>query len=306
MLGLTRQEIVRHNLEKIIHLFESGQVAQAMERSIIKPPNIPIARWSMGNKLLAFIHGTSDARGFRQWQEAGRHVRTGAKAFYIFGPLLRKIEKEDPETGEVEEIVRLAGFKTIPVFAVEDTEGEPLDYNLTPKELPVLYDVAVAWGIKIHYEFTGPKYYGYYRPTTQEIALATHDELTFLHELSHASYDRAVRPVIGGQDAHQEIIAEFCGYVLARMYGKQDPKEGTAYQYVVAYADKIKKPLGSYLWSIIHEVEQVLNHIINTYEELKGGEAGPRLLGVANLDTGGYEEYIAESEGYWPFWAELR
>src|SRR5690349_12380838 len=58
----------------------------------------PCRRWSWNNQLIAALRGTADARGFRQWQQVGRQVKKGEKAFYILAPLVKK--KTDEETGE--------------------------------------------------------------------------------------------------------------------------------------------------------------------------------------------------------------
>jgi len=101
-------------------------------------------------------HDTEDARGFRQWQKIGRRVKKGAKAFYILAPIRKKVpvkirreverinENGETEIVEVEETIyvdKLVGFKSIPVFRYEDTEGKPL-----PEE---------NFNIEIPYEFNG-------------------------------------------------------------------------------------------------------------------------------------------------------
>jgi hypothetical protein len=37
------------------------------------------------------LAGTSDARGFGQWDEAGRWVVKGTKAFHILGPIVKDV-----------------------------------------------------------------------------------------------------------------------------------------------------------------------------------------------------------------------
>ena len=81
-------------LQQIVDLFQSGSVPQALAVATIPPQSgIPSANWSWSNRLLQFLADTSDARGYRQWQEAGRDVTKGAKAFHILGPKTRKIKK---------------------------------------------------------------------------------------------------------------------------------------------------------------------------------------------------------------------
>ncbi len=44
------------------------------------------ARWSWLNQFLVALHGFSDARTYKGWQEVGRQVKKGEKAFYILEP----------------------------------------------------------------------------------------------------------------------------------------------------------------------------------------------------------------------------
>src|SRR5437016_5817311 len=84
------------------------------------------SRWSLNNRLLAMIAGTSDARGYRQWQEVGRFVKGGTKALYIVAPKkFKKGEVEDAETGEKHAVFGISGFLAVPLFRFEDTDGKP-------------------------------------------------------------------------------------------------------------------------------------------------------------------------------------
>ena len=44
-----------------------------MIKKVYLTPNIrPSGKWSLGNKLILLTHETTDARGFRQWQEVNK------------------------------------------------------------------------------------------------------------------------------------------------------------------------------------------------------------------------------------------
>ena len=117
-------------LSKIVDLFKQGNVPEALAVVTIPPQtNIPSAKWSLGNRILQFLADTSDARGFRQWQEAGRQVKKGSKAFHILGPKARTITEKDEKGDKIEKHI-VMGFFAIPVFRAEDTDGEPLPYYL--------------------------------------------------------------------------------------------------------------------------------------------------------------------------------
>jgi hypothetical protein len=144
-------------LQRLLTAFEQGTIPEALSRTIIPSLDVPSSQWSLNNRVLALFAGTADARGMRQWNEVDRHVIAGSKAFYILAPLLVKVKAgEDADAGEGDK--RLAGFRAVPVFRVEDTEGEPLNYPpLEPPQPPPLAEVAEAWGLAVSYTaFSGP------------------------------------------------------------------------------------------------------------------------------------------------------
>ena len=75
----------------------------------------------MANQLLVALHGHSDARGFRQWQSAGRYVRKGERSFTILSPVLKTREADD---GQKESF--LLGFKGTAARRSLGTGGPPL------------------------------------------------------------------------------------------------------------------------------------------------------------------------------------
>ena len=64
--------------------------------------------------------------GFRQWEALGRHVRRGEHGLRIFAPVTRRIERDDPDTGETDVARLVRGFRLVSVFDVSQTDGEPL------------------------------------------------------------------------------------------------------------------------------------------------------------------------------------
>jgi hypothetical protein len=214
-------------LASVLELFESDELpARVAETYIARlEGTAPCASWSLGNQLLMLLAGTSDARGYRQWQHAGRHVVKGAKAFHILGPVTRKIRERDETTGEETTRPVVAGFVGIPVFRFQDTDGFPVEVpDYTPPELPPLHDVAERLGVDVQYgPHVGQRFRGCYSPNAGRILLLTADEVTFFHELAHAAHDRVLRArggsLQGGQVPSQEIIAELTAAVLCRLYG---------------------------------------------------------------------------------------
>ena len=159
---------VKKVLTGILDRFKSGDIPQAIAYSVFPIPDIPSAKWSLLNRTLMFFAGTQDARGFKQWAKADRCVKKGAKAFHILGPRFKKTE-----TKEGDEKTLLIGFLTIPVFRVEDTQGEPLDYQqIALPELPLI-EVAQKWNISVKAIPGNYRYHGYYSDHRKEIAMAT-------------------------------------------------------------------------------------------------------------------------------------
>ena len=253
----------RETMNKLVERFQDGDIAPLVKLSTIRltaQNSIPSERWSFSNQFLALIQtNESDCRGFRQWQEVKRHVSTGATAAYILGPMIVK-----NKTDEGEEI-KLIGFKSIPVFPLGMTEGEPLpDINkeLAPDVLPPLADVAKKWGLDIKYTpFTGREY-GSFSLKGAGIRLATHEESVFFHELSHAAHSR-IETLKGGQDARQEIIADFTACVLMQVYGLKDTS-GITWNYIKSYSPE--NPIGAIL-SALDTMGKVLDLIISAASE---------------------------------------
>ena len=135
-------------------------------------PEIPCSAWSLLNRTLVFISGTMDARGMRQWNSINRSVKKGSKALYILVPHLVKHAEDDRDVNQS----RLLGFGVCPVFKVEDTQGEPLEYqNIEVPDLPLM-DRALDWGISIKAVPGNYRYFGYYSSGRKEITLATSQE----------------------------------------------------------------------------------------------------------------------------------
>jgi len=246
-------------LQKIVDLFKQGNVPAAL--AVVTIPleaNIPSAKWSVSNRILQFLADTSDARGFRQWQNASRKVKKGAKAFHILGPKARKITETDESGKETEKHI-VMGFFAIPVFRAEDTDGEPLPYE--PPSPPPLADVAEAFGLSVSYQTFASRYYGYYQGSSKRIVLATHSAQVFFHELAHAAHERIEGQLKGGQIPTQEIIAELTAATLAQLY-TPEANLGFSYDYVKRYAEKSKKTIERACLAVINTVGQVLDEIL--------------------------------------------
>ncbi len=204
-----------------------------------------------------YLNDTEDARGFRHWQEVSRYVKKGSRAFYIIAPLTRKITAEKPiDSGETvrEEKTVLAGFKGIPVFRIEDTDGAPMIREEYQVNIPYEFNCIIKeLGLRVQpVRFCGAAY-GSYNLLNKEIRLASPDIEVFLHELSHAVDDR-LNGLKAGQQKDQEVTAEFSAAVIAHLMGYRIPL-GNVREYIEEYSFRE-------LMNCLGRIEKIVSYII--------------------------------------------
>lgn len=222
-----KKEETKKEMELMIdQLLNADNISGFLDKKLFKfPDTVPCSRWSMLNQFKMFMLGSMDCRGFNQWLAVGRQVKKGSKSVRILVPVFKKIE--DKKTKEEKSI--LAYFKGVPVFKVEDTEGEPLDYfedleivkKLDPSTLPLI-EIAEALDIPVKYGLSPSAFgtYSYNLFGEEKITLCTDSEQTFFHELSHA-IDRLLIGDKFKDDSKslKEVTAEFTACYLASVYG---------------------------------------------------------------------------------------
>ena len=188
---------------------------------------------------------------------ANRYVKRGSKAFYILIPFIKKVDEDG------EERQALYGFGCKPVFRVEDTGGEPLDYDeIKLPDLPLI-ERAEEWGITVKTMPGNYRFKGYYSHGRQEIGLATEDECVFFHELAHCAHEKVRGILKGGQDPIQEIVAELSAQALCRIVGKTGIRYlGNSYRYIDGYAKNLKITPYSACIKVMAETGKVLSLII--------------------------------------------
>jgi hypothetical protein len=81
---------VKDAIDKVVEALRTGDIKRIAYAVFKSPRGRPSDTWSFFNRLIMFASGTEDARGFRQWQRAGRHILKGTKALYILGPVKYK------------------------------------------------------------------------------------------------------------------------------------------------------------------------------------------------------------------------
>lgn len=268
---------------KIIEAFQAGNLPKALAPIFIRRKDgVPCRAWSFGNQLLCVLYGTSDARGIRQWNECGRWVKKGSKAFDILVPLLKPATVIDEDTKQEKRIEMLVGFRTAAVFAVESTDGKELpkiDDEITHwiNALP-LVDVARTWGLNIE-AFNGRdgKALGhYYRD--QAIGLGVKNLSTWAHELLHAADNRLGNLKEKGQHWRSETVAELGGAILLECLGlNAESDRGGCWEYISKYINEAG----------IQPIQACMDVLKRTCEavELILAEAGKLSLQHAAIET---------------------
>jgi len=230
--------------QRIVKAFQEPDKLPAALAPIFihREDDVPCRRWSWHNQLLVALCGTVDARGIRQWNQAGRKVRKGSSAIWILAPCVKKIKEKDNASEEKKRQV-IYGFRSVPVFAVEDTEGDPLPdrddkYDSWAAQLPLM-DVAESWGINVGtFSHGGGDPLGYYRYASngnQAVMLGVENMATWAHELVHAADHRITN--LKGEKWHKEIVAELGGAILLECLGmSHDADLGGAFSYIERYA----------------------------------------------------------------------
>jgi hypothetical protein len=231
----------------------------------------PCRKWSWGNQLLVALHGYSEARGFRQWNEVSRHVKKGERACYILAPCVKKFETEGND-GTTEEHSALYGFRCVPVFGLEQTDGAPLPVDEEAiawlEGLP-LREVAESWGLKVE-SFDGREggSAGYYS-SAGAIALGVRNLSTWFHELCHAADDRNIGGLKPGQRVDQEVVAELGGAILLTILGKPvDADLGGCWSYVEHYAEKTGNATIDVCLELLNRTCKAVDLILSTAETL--------------------------------------
>jgi hypothetical protein len=228
----------------------------------------PCRKWSWRNQLIVAIRGHAEARGYRQWEQVGRKVRHGEKAFRILSPLARTVIDEKTE----EERIAVCGFTGTPVFGLTQTEGDPLpdrmdDIRRWLNSLPLL-DVARAWGLSVEaYNGHAGGILGQYRHGTG-IALGVENFSTWCHELVHAADDRNGK--LKGKKVQRETVAELGGAVLLAVLGCEHEADlGGCWEYIQGYAKKERTEVLAACGAVLDRTCEAVALILDTAEDLR-------------------------------------
>ena len=248
-------------LKNIVELFSKKEFAGTCAKVFINAKDIPSSSWSLGNQILMLFSRTNDARGYRQWEQEKRHVKKGSKAIYILVPMQKKIKDKNKDEDKIITI----GFRGMPVFRYEDTEGESLK-EYTPKVLPPLFDLAEKNNISVRWKNTRYGEYGSINLESKGMTLSTESPDTFLHELVHW-YDNKNVKLKPGQDPIQETVAQLGACVLAKMYGYNS--ERYTWNYIAGYTGSDSpQDVGQMCFKVLSRVQKAITAILKDAESI--------------------------------------
>lgn len=174
--------------------------------------------------------------GYRAWIASNRFVRKGEKGIGILAPLIRK-DPDDPERRI------LTGFKTVYVFDVNQTEGDPIPLPESPRLLEDtpedhvkiaslkfrLAMLCASKGVSVSWDFQHAAALGVYRPDHKQIQIKadlshTQGFKTLCHEAAHMLLHT------GSDDrTRAELEAETTAYLVCHALGIKTSSYSFAY-----------------------------------------------------------------------------
>lgn len=281
-----KNQHVQDAINKVVETLKTGNIEMIAYAVFESQKGYPSDSWSFLNRLIMFCSGTEDARGFRQWNQAGRRLKKGTKAFYITVPGLVKTKKKIINENGEEEDERRRVYMPKPVYRFEDTTGTPREEDGFKPEIPAnLSQVAEGLGLEIKAKrFTGGTY-GYFSASQKEIALMSPELDVFLHELAHGVDNKINGELKGGQDSNQEIIAELAAEVVGYLLGRK--LNGRSRDYITGYSGGSWKPV----FALLSRVNSVVSYIVEK-AQIKEGAAPSSISAHAGI-VGGVPAVLA-------------
>ena len=236
--------------------------------------------YSFGNAMLIYIQrpDATYVKGYKAWNQIGRHVVKGAKGIGILCPCIRKIEviKEPVDTNvyndkEAEKEIKkvISGFRMGYVYDLSDTAGDDSQLPVlvtgllsSTDEEKALYESLISYVSKEYcvQECDCGSSKGSYNLETHVISINNKIEYrqkikTLLHEYSHA-LDFKMHPNDDIPRNKRELIAESTAFVVCLRLGVDT--SSYSFSYLKSW---LKEP--DELKEIADSVQKISYEIIN-------------------------------------------
>jgi antirestriction protein ArdC len=186
--------------------------------------------YSFNNALLIALQNPTATRvaGYNKWKELDHQVKKGEHGIVILAPIVRTKKDEDGDKEKDKKYI--AGFTTVSVFDVSQTDGPPLPEAVTKLEgvdaegqFKSLSDVAETFGFSVEKvdDATLGGANGDCDPRTKRIRVKASNGgkqqvKTLAHELGHALLHEEDSDLPRG---HKEVEAESVAYVVSQSLG---------------------------------------------------------------------------------------
>jgi len=224
--------------------------------------------YSLNNTALIFAQKPEATflKGYKSWQDLGRHVRKGEKGIKIFAPLMKKeVDKSGREKRT------LKGFRLISVFDLSQTEGDDSQLPVALKGLSdnrdytELFEGIVAnLDIPVEIEEMSYGQHGFYRIKEASIAInkrnsSLHSLKTLIHELAHHYRIQLLKGKRHKLSINQEeFIAESSAYLVCTRLGIDTAEYSIPY--IKGWMDDFKafQVLRKAIETTVKQIEQLI------------------------------------------------
>jgi hypothetical protein len=188
--------------------------------------------YSFANTVLIFGQHPTATRvaGFRTWRRLGRQVQRGQQAIWILAPVVTRRVDDQPDATDLESPTRtVLAFRAIPVFAEDQTSGEPLPEvcrRLSGDDPRGLYEALVQVAHNVGFSVADHAFdsetNGDCSPELRRIRVEqrlapAHRVKTLVHELAHGLLHGV--PVERGL---MELEAESVAFVVCHAVGNRE------------------------------------------------------------------------------------
>jgi antirestriction protein ArdC len=281
------KQLVAEALDTLASAIERGESEQ------LKAYLATLARfhhYSIGNVFLIAAQRPNATRvaGFRTWQKLGRHVKKGEKTIHILAPIVWRKKRDEKPEGKDDETEEFVRFRSVCVFDVAQTEGQPLPEFAQARGEPGEYtsrlmQFATEHGIQLEFSHSLGSAEGMSAGGKIMVrrGLSPAEEFSVLaHELAHELLHRAEEEKPSSRTA-QETEAEAVAFVVCQAVGLE--AAGAAADYIHLYQGSKEMLLES-----LQRIRQAAVKIVKaiTVEDKTRGAgsraAGEELSGLAD------------------------
>jgi len=212
-----KAKITKH-IEELAQATDAARVSEGMLRYL--DTYAKFYQYSAFNVWLILMAKpeASFVAGFKKWLTMGRFVRKGESGIAILAPIFSTIVNED---GKEEQ--RLAGFKTVYVFDVSQTEGKPLpeppNWKSPEKNAELQYKLirfADSKGIVVQIKPIGREIQGVSMGGKIVVDPGAGFK-TYVHEVAHELLHHSEN--ILSDRTTRELEAESVAYAVAKHFG---------------------------------------------------------------------------------------